>query len=171
MNRRKIILITVPAILLLLASFLGYKIWSTAEAKEKIVAATQYLPSIQLRKIDGSIFNTDSFKTNEQLLVLNYFNPECDHCQSMVKEMFREQSLLKNVNWLMITAYSKEGTKRFADSMNLSQLSTVKVLNDTASQFIKAFGTVSVPSFYVYKNGKLLRKHNGECSVAYLLKP
>jgi thiol-disulfide isomerase/thioredoxin len=171
MNRRKIILITVPVILLLLASFLGYKIWRTSEAKEKIVAATQYLPSIQLRKMDGSIFNTDSFKTNEQLLVLNYFNPECDHCQRMVQEMFREQELLQNVNWLLITAYSKEGTKRFADSMNLSQLSGVIVLNDTAAQFSKAFGTVSVPSFYVYKNGKLLRKHNGECSVAYLLKP
>lgn len=170
MNRRKFVLKTVPAILLLLASFLGYKIWSTTEAKEKIVAATQYLPSIQLRKIDGSIFNTDSFKSNEQLLVLNYFNPECDHCQSMVQEMFREQSLLKNVNWLMVTSYPKEETRRFADSMNLSQLSTVTVLTDTASQFIKAFGTVSVPSFYVYKNGKLLRKHNGECSVAYLLK-
>lgn len=171
MNRRKIILITVPALLLLLASFLSYKIWSTTESKEKIVAATQYLPSIQLRKMDGSIFNTDSFKTNEPLLVLNYFNPECGYCQSMVQEMFREQALLKDVNWLMITSYSKEGTKRFADSMNLSKLAAVTVLNDTASQFIKAFGTISVPSFYVYKNGKLLRKHNGECSVAYLLKP
>jgi thiol-disulfide isomerase/thioredoxin len=170
MNRRKIILLTVPAILLLLASFLTYKIWSSVEAKENLKAATEYLPSIQLRKMDGSIFNTDSFKSNEQLLVLNYFNPECDHCQSMVQEMFREQTLLKDVNWLMITAYSKEGTKRFADSMNLSQLSTVTVLNDTASQFIKAFGTVSVPSFYVYKNGKLLRKHSGECSVGYLVK-
>ncbi len=89
----------------------------------------------------------------------------------MVQEMFREQALLKDVNWLMITSYSKEGTKRFADSMNLSKLAAVTVLNDTASQFIKAFGTISVPSFYVYKNGKLLRKHNGECSVAYLLKP
>jgi len=138
MNRRKIILLTVPAILLLLASFLGYKIWSTTEAKEKIVAATQYLPSVQLRKMDGSIFNTDSFKTNEQLLVLNYFNPDCDHCQSMVQEMFREQSLLKNVNWLMITSASFEKTKHFADSMQLSQLPNVTVLNDTAAVFFKS---------------------------------
>ena len=170
MNRRKIILLIVPVILLLLASFLVYKIWSTTEAKEKIVAATQYLPSIQLRKMDGSIFNTDSFKTNEKHLVLNYFNPECDHCQSMVQEMFREQSLFKNVNWLMITSAAVEKTKHFADSMQLSQLQNVTVLNDTASVFLKTVGTVSVPSFYVYKNGELLRKHSGECSVAYLVK-
>lgn len=170
MNRRKIILLTVPAILLLLASFFGYKIWSTTEAKEKIVAATKHLPSIQLRKMDGGIFNTDSFKNHQQLLVLNYFNPECDHCQSMVKELFREQQLIENVKWIMITSASADKTKSFADSMQLSKLQNVTVLNDTAAVFIKTFGTVSVPSFYVYKNGELIRKYSGECSVAYLIK-
>jgi hypothetical protein len=169
MNIRKILLFSVLSILLLGALYLAYKIWSTTQAKEKIKAATQYLPSIPLLKLDGSIFNTDSFKNNEQLLVLNYFNPDCDHCQSMVQEMFREQSLLQNVNWLMVTSNTSENTKRFADSMNLSQLANVTVLIDTASQFANAFGMVSVPSFYVYKNGELLRKHSGECSIAYLL--
>lgn len=69
----------------------------------------------------------------------------------------------------MITSYTVEKTKHFADSMNLSQLPNVMVLNDTASLFTKTFGTVSVPSFYVYQKGKLLRKHSGECSIAYLL--
>ncbi len=150
---------------------MGYKILSTTNAKEKIKAATQYLPSIQLRNLDGSIFNTDNFKNSEQLLVLNYFNPDCDHCQKMVHEMFHEKLLLKDVNWLMITANTREHTKRFADSMNLSKLSNVMVLNDTASLFAKAFGTVSVPSFYVYKNGEFVKKHSGECSIAYLLQP
>ncbi len=170
MNQRKIILITVPAILLLLASFLGYKIWVTTEVKEKIVAATEYLPSMQLRKMDGSLFNTDSLKFNGQILVLNYFNPDCEHCHNMVQEMFREQSLLQNVDWLMIASTSIEKTKKFSDSMQLLQLENVTMLSDTALVFAKTFGTVSVPSFYVYKNGKLLRKHSGECSVAYLVK-
>lgn len=171
MNRRKIILIVVGALLVLISSYLSYKIWSTAKAKEYLNASIEYLPSMQFSKLDGSIIQIDSLRNNKELLVLNYFNPECDHCQSMVKEMFHEQALLESVTWLMITSHSKEGTKQFADSMSLSQLPNVTVLNDTGSQFVEAFGTVSIPSFYVYKNGKLLRKHNGECSVAYLLKP
>ncbi len=170
MNRRKIILLSLPAILLLGAAFLSFKIWSTLKHKDKIKATTQHLPSIQLRKTDGTILNTDSFKNSEKLLVLNYFNPDCDHCQSMVQELFRKQTLLENVNWLMITAATVDKTKRFADSMQIVQLKNVTVLNDTASLFLKTFGTVSVPSFYVYKNGELLRKHSGECSVAYLVK-
>ncbi|GHU51447.1 hypothetical protein FACS1894127_7770 [Clostridia bacterium] len=170
MNSRKIILLSVPAILLLCVVYLGYKIWSTAQAKEKIKTTIQNLPSIQLCKTDGSILTTDSFQNKNELLVLNYFNPDCEHCQNMVHEMFREQSLLQTVNWLMITSNTREQTKRFADSMNLSQLPNVTVLNDTASQFALAFGTVSVPSFYVYKKGKLLRKYSGECSIAYILK-
>ena len=78
---------------------------------------------------------------------------------------------MQNVNWLMITSHSIVGTRQFADSMNISKLPNVIVLNDNASEFVNAFGTVSVPSFYVYKNGELIRKHNGECSIAYLLKP
>ena len=169
MNSRKIILLSVAAILLSGAVYLGYKIWSTAQAKEKLQAAIQYLPFIELRKADGSILRSDSFVNEKGLLVLNYFNPECDHCQSMVQEMFREQSLLKDTHWVMITSDTREKTKRFANSMNLSQLPNVTVLNDTASQFARAFRTVSVPSFYVYRNGELLRKHSGECSIAYLL--
>jgi thiol-disulfide isomerase/thioredoxin len=170
MNRRKFILITVPVVLLLLASLIGYKIWSTTEAKEKIVTAIQYLPSIKLRKLDGSSIVTDSLKNGKDLLVLNYFNPDCEHCQSMVQELFREQKLMENVNWLMITSATFEKTKRFADSMQLWKMQKVTVLNDTALVFIKIFGTNSVPSFYVYKNGELIRKHSGECSVAYLVK-
>lgn len=169
MNTRKLFLFSVPTILLLGAFYLAYKIWSLAEAKEKMKSTTQYLPSIPLRKLDGSIFYTDSSTNEEKLLVLNYFNPECEHCHNMVQEMFYEESLLQDVNWLMITSNTRENTKRFADSMKLSQLPNVTVLNDTASQFIKAFGTVSVPSFYVYKKGELVRKHSGECSIAYLL--
>jgi hypothetical protein len=70
----------------------------------------------------------------------------------------------------MITSATVEKTKRFADSVQLSQLENVMVISDTASVFIKTFGTVSVPSFYVYKNGVLLRKHSGERSIAYLVK-
>lgn len=169
MKRRKIILLTLRTFLLLLAAFLSYKIWSTTKAKEQIISATQNLPSIELRKMDGSIFNIDSFKTNEQLLVLNYFNPDCEHCQSMVQELFRQQQLLENVNWLMITSATVEKTKRFADSMRIEKLKNVTILNDTATLFLKTFEAVSVPSFYVYKNGELLRKHSGVCSVKYLV--
>ncbi|WP_407524327.1 redoxin domain-containing protein [Lacibacter sp. MH-610] len=171
MNRRKVVVIFMQIIFLLASVYLVYKILRAAQSKEKLNTSKQYLPSIELRKIDGSIFQTDSFKKTKKLLVINYFNPDCDHCQNMVHDMFRERAILKDVNWLMITSNTREKTKRFADSMNLSKLPGVTVLNDTALQFIKAFGTVSVPSFYVYNNGTLLRKHSGECSIAYLLQP
>jgi thiol-disulfide isomerase/thioredoxin len=170
MTLRKIILLSRPATLLLDTAFLSFKIWSSLKQKDKIKDTTQQLPSINLLKTDGTILNTDSLKSLSDLLVLNYFNPDCDHCQSMVQVLFQVQSLLENVKWLMITSATVEKTKRFSDSLQLSQLENEMVLNDTASVFIKTFATVSVPSFYVNKNGVLLRKHSGECSIAYLVK-
>jgi len=141
----------VPVVLLLLASLIGYKIWSTTEAKEKIVTAIQYLPSIKLRKLDGSSIVTDSLKNGKDLLVLNYFNPDCEHCQSMVQELFREQKLMENVNWLMITSATFEKTKRFADSMQLWKMQKVTVLNDTALVFIKILEPIRFPRFMCTK--------------------
>ena len=169
MNLRKTILLSAPVILLLGAAWLGFKIWDTIQRQAKIKTTNQNLPSIPLRTTDGTLLVTDSFKNGAGLLVLNYFNPDCDHCQNMVQELFRETSLLQNVHWLMISSHTPEKTRRFADSLNLSQLPNVTVLTDTASLFAQTFGTVSVPSFYVYQAGKLIRKHSGECSIAYLL--
>lgn len=169
MNRKKTILFTVQVIIVLLASFLGYKIWSISKSKEKLIAVTQHLPSIQFRKIDGSIFNSDSVNANEQFLVFNYFNPGCEHCQNMVKEMHAEKNLLDTVSWIMITAAPKSATKAFYDSMRLNELPNVTVVLDTAYNFIQTFGSGGVPSFYVYRDKKLVRKHSGECSIHYLL--
>lgn len=169
MNLRNLIIYSVLVIILLGFLFFGYTIRNMANEKERIKAMTDFLPSIPLRKLDGSILLTDSFRTTSELLVLNYFNPECDHCQNMVQDMFQESTLLKDVNWLMVTSASRNKTIRFADSMNLIHLPKVIVLNDSAFNFSRAFGTVSVPSFYVYKKGKLIRKNSGECSISYLL--
>ncbi len=170
MNIRKFIFILVSALLLLTSTYLGFKIWSKLRQKEKQKTKTQQLPSLPFHKIDGTILYTSSFAKSTELLVLNYFNPDCEHCQSMVKEMFREQALLKKTYWLMITTNTVEKTKQFADSMKLSLLPNVTVLSDTAYLFARTFGDVPVPSFYVYKDGVLLRKHSGECSIIYLLR-
>lgn len=169
MSRRKIILIAVPLFLVLLGSFLAYKIWSAAALKEKTNIATQYLPSIQLYKMEGSNFLTDSITNSKKLLVLNYFNPSCEHCQNMAKEMHAEKKLLDSVRWVMITAAPKSETKAFYDSMRLNELPNVTVVLDTTYNFIRTFGSAGVPSFYVYRDRKLIRKHNGECSIHYLL--
>ena len=119
--------------------------------------------------MDGTIFNRDSVKANGQPLVLNYFNPGCAHCQNMVKEMHAEKNLLDTVSWIMITAAPKSATKAFYDSMRLNELPNVTVVLDTAYNFIRTFGSGGVPSFYVYRDRKLVRKHSGECSIHYLL--
>lgn len=169
MKIHKNMLFSIPVLVILAAVFLGYKIWATIQHMEEVTITSQNLPSVALRNIDGTILFTDSLKESKDLLVLNYFNPDCDHCKNMVQELFRERSLLENVRWLMVTTNTVENTQRFADSMNIAQLPNVTVLNDTTSFISKTFGAVSVPSFYVYRKGTLIRKHTGECSIAYLV--
>jgi|694.fasta_scaffold54642_5 hypothetical protein len=170
MKTRKMVALSVASFIIIGTTYLGYKTWDTIQTKDVINAKTKQLPSISFSKIDGSLIHLDSLRGTKELLVINYFNPGCDHCKSMVTEMFHEQSRLETVHWLMITSENIETTKPFADSMKLAQLPMVTVISDTALLFAKTFGTASVPSFFVYKAGKLIRKHSGECSIQYLLK-
>lgn len=169
MKSRQMVALSVASVLTLGAIYIGYKTWDTLQTKEFISAKTERLPSISFSEIDGSPLQLDSFQDSKELLVINYFNPGCDHCKSMVTEMFYEQSRLEKVRWLMITSENIATTKPFADSMKLAQLPMVSVISDTALLFAKTFGTASVPSFFVYRAGKLIRKHSGECSIQYLL--
>ncbi len=169
MRSRKYVLISVIILIVLSTAFFGYKIWDTLQTKKIVNNNIQLLPAITFRKLDGSLLNLDSFRNRKELLVLNYFNSECDHCQNMVKELFRGQVRLRDVHWLMISTEKIETIQHFADSMRLAKLPTVALLRDTALYFVKKFGVVSTPSFYVYKNGQLVRKHSGECSIQSLL--
>ncbi len=169
MKFRKIAALSVVGFIILGTTYLSYKTWDTLQTKEGINAKTERLPSISFSQMDGRLLHFDSLRNTKELLVINYFNPGCDHCQSMVKEMFLEQTKLENVRWLMITSENKGTTEPFADSMKLAHLPMVTVISDTALLFAKTFGTASVPSFYVYEAGKLIRKHSGECSIQYLL--
>lgn len=171
MKPRKFMQISIPALLLFGVAYLAYKIWDTAAEKEELNRNIRYLPSIELVDLGGKSVSTGYYKNSPKFTILNYFNPECDHCQRMVEEMHREQNLLNEVKWLMVTTASIEKTKRFADSMKISLIPNVTVLNDTTSEFIRAFVPVSVPSFYVYRNGELQKRHSGECSIPFLLNP
>ncbi len=169
MKLRKIASWSIVVLLVVGSSFLGYKTWDTLQKKEVVNARTEHLPSLSFSQLDGGLLQLDSLRDLKELLVINYFNPGCDHCKSMVSEMFQEKSRLENVRWLMITSENIETTKPFADSMKLSELPMVTVACDTALLFAQTFEAVSVPSFYVYKTGNLVLKHRGECSVKYLL--
>jgi hypothetical protein len=88
----------------------------------------------------------------------------------MAKELKKDTTIIENICWLMVTSEGVEKTFRFVDSFQLQSISFLTVISDTSYLFQKAFGAVSVPSFFVYKNGSLYRKHSGECSIPYLLK-
>ena len=165
-NKIKFILVF---IILIVASYCVFKIWKTLQNRDYLNKSIQQLPSITFQKLNRNFFQLDSLKDNKQLLILNYFSPGCDHCQNMVKEMLHEQNRIKNVRWLMITSEKIETIKPFVDCMHLDKLSTVTILSDTSFKFAKRYGIVSIPSFFVYHKGQLIRKHSGECSVKYLV--
>jgi thiol-disulfide isomerase/thioredoxin len=169
MNLRKIILITLSVILLLGIIFLSFKIWIILNQKNKIKVTIQQLPSVNLRRIDGIFLNIDTFKSSKELLVLNYFNPNCEHCQYMAQSFLANKDKLSDVTIVMVTVADSAATANFYGDYQLNKLPNIIVLRDTKFQFPAIFGTGVVPSFFIYKNKKLVKKIIGETKIENLL--
>jgi thiol-disulfide isomerase/thioredoxin len=140
-------------------------------SQKRIEDSIRKIPIIYAVKLNGEPFSTDSanfFK--DQLVVINYFNSSCDHCQNMAREMLVHKYELHNLRWLMFTTEQPEIVRQFSDSFHLEQLPSVTILCDTSFSFSKGFGLTDVPSFYVFKKGKLIKKNIGECNINYLIK-
>jgi thiol-disulfide isomerase/thioredoxin len=125
---------------------------------------------MQLNKIDGELFNINDIINNKaKLIIFNYFNPDCEHCQYMVKSFFADKNKLSDVTIVMVTAADSTATARFYTDYKLNELPNIIVLRDPAFQFPKIFGTGIVPSFFIYKNKKLVKKIMGETKIENLL--
>ena len=109
------------------------------------------------------------FILNDKHIIINYFNPNCEHCQYMATQYIKDSLKIKNFQILMITSADSSETAKFNNEYKLSILPNIVLLRDTNYQFQKAFGTGIVPSFFIYKHNKLVKKIIGETKIDNLI--
>ncbi len=115
-----------------------------------------------------SFSNNDLDKTKSRIII-NHFNPTCEHCQYMASELLKDSQKLKNVQILMITSADSLSTSKFNYDYKLILLPNIIILRDTNYQFQRTFGTGIVPSFFIYEKNKLIKKVIGETKIENLI--
>lgn len=113
-------------------------------------------PAFPLLKTDSSKFNSVSiYQKGEPALVI-YFSPTCSHCQHQAEEITARMKDFKNYPILMVSSYSMEEIKQFADSYGLGHFKNITVAQDPGFNMGTFFELKSLPGIFVYdKKGKL----------------
>jgi thiol-disulfide isomerase/thioredoxin len=144
-------------------------VYKQVHVKKNIEKGTSVLPSFTFTTLKNEAFYTKNLFSAKDKIIFNYFNPDCEHCQSMANSYLQNADKLKAVKIIMLTLADSTVTAKFASLYKLNTIPSIIVLRDTKFQFEKAYGHMIVPSFFVYKENKLVKKIIGEAKIEYLL--
>jgi thiol-disulfide isomerase/thioredoxin len=166
MNLKIKIFISVVLIVILVSCLLLLKKINEKNRAESIIAKT---PEFSFLTLDNHSFSDKNIENRKSRLILNHFNPNCEHCQYMAGEFIKDSQKLKDVQILMITSADSASVAKFNGDYKLSLLPNIIILRDTNYQFQKTFGTGVVPSFFIYEQNKLVKKVIGETIIDNLI--
>lgn len=166
MNKQIKIFISVVLIVILVSCLLLLKKINEKNRAESIIAKT---PEFSFLKFDNHSFSNKNIENRKSRLILNHFNPNCEHCQYMAGEFIKDSQKLNDVQILMITSADSASVAKFNGDYKLSLLPNIIILRDTNYQFQKTFGSGVVPSFFIYEQNKLVKKVIGETIIDNLI--
>lgn len=161
----KIFISTVLIFVFVSCFFIAKKIDEKNKADEIITS----IPYFSFLSIKQHSFSTNNIDNNKKRIIINHFNPTCEHCQYMAGEFLVDSQKIEDVQILMITSADSSSVAKFNGDYKLSLLPNIIILRDTNYQFQKIFGTGVVPSFFIYEQNKLVKKVIGETIIDNLI--
>lgn len=150
-----------------LVAFLGLKVHSKIETKAEVKHRIEKLPAFSFVQMDGRKYSKDSVR-HAQSIVMMYFDPECSHCQYMTTQIVKNINDLSAAQIIMVTNTDSIAVKHFVSDYHLAALKNIVVLCDPHSDFYKIWGSAVTPSFFIYKNGLLVKSFQGETKIENL---
>jgi len=168
---RKAIIFSIASILIALAAYLAYRIFITIQQKQSIEKITYTLPVFAFVTVSNKTFSNADLENENGKIIFNFFSPTCEHCQYMATQYLKNKEQLKESTILMVTIADSSSVAKFNKDYQLNTLPNLILLRDTKFQFYKIFGIATVPSFFIYKQQKLVKKIIGETKIENLIVP
>jgi len=129
------------------------------------------LPSFDILLTNGGSFATSAVAKNKPL-VLIYFAPGCDHCQTLMRAFFKNVQQFKNADVLMVTFTSLKDVAQFEKTFETAKYPNIKAGLEKRPLFLQSFYKLqNTPFTALYdKKGQLVTSYKKEERVADLLK-
>lgn len=167
---RRLIKILLIAVVLFVIGYFGYKTVYKIQMQKQAALNTATIPQFTFETINHQSFGRQNIKDTLGNVDIMLFSPDCEHCQYMAQSMVQHKEQIKNIQFIMVTPFGDSASvAQFAQTYGLNALPNVQLLLDTKVAFPKIFGSSLVPSFYVYKNNRLVKGIKGETRMENLL--
>ncbi len=114
-------------------------------------AFTQSIPPFKMGLSTGKIFNAASDFKKEKPVILIYFDPDCDHCQKLMNELFKKINEFKNAEIVMVTFKSITEVTVFEAKYNTKKYTNISVGTEGSGFYLRDyFRLVKMPFTALY---------------------
>jgi len=128
-----------------------------------VISAQEKVPNVEVKTLDGKIFNTDSINKMGKPVFLSFWATWCVPCMKELDAVNENIEDWKDEVDFVVVAVSiddQRSTNRVAPLVNGKGWDDFIVLRDPNSNFKRAMNIVNVPhSMLLDKNGKVVWQH------------
>ena len=134
------------------------------------LAFSQSLPPFKMYRSDKTIFNAAELPKTKPV-VLIYFDPDCDHCQKLMKELFLKIDAFKKAEIIMVTFKPVEEVAAFEKQHNTQKYPNIIVGTEGIGFYLRNYyGLMTMPFTALYdKKGNLNYSYRKETFVDDLI--
>jgi thioredoxin-related protein len=129
------------------------------------------LPPFKMYRSNDSIFSATALPKNKPVIVI-YFDPECDHCQKLMNDVFKKINSFKKAEIVMITFKPVEEVAAFEKKYKTHNYSNISVGTEGTSYQLRNYYKLTVMPFTALydKQQKLNYSYGQDISVDELIK-
>ena len=134
-------------------------------------ALSQALPAFRLVRSNNEIFSAADL-TKGKPVVLIYFDPDCDHCQKLMNELFKKIAKFRKAEIIMATFKSIPEVLKFEKKFDTRKYANIITGTEGGYFFLRNYyGLVKMPFTALYdKQQNLIYSYRQETSVDDLIK-
>lgn len=133
-------------------------------------AGTNKIAPFQIRLVNGQQYTSAQLAAGPVVLI--YFSPDCEHCQSFTKDLLKNYNVVANKQVVMVTFQAMDMLKPFVSQYSLNTYPNFKVGTEGTSYLVQRYYQIrSFPYIAIYdKKGNLVRTFEGEQPHAEIFK-
>jgi thioredoxin-related protein len=129
------------------------------------------LPPFKMYRSNKSIFSATELPKNKPVIVI-YFDPDCDHCQRLMNDVFKKINNFKKAEIVMVTFKPVEEVAAFEKKYKTHNYSNINVGTEGTSYQLRNYYKLTIMPFTALydKEQKFNYSYGQDISVDELIK-